>query len=104
MTNEELAAEVLRILGWHSNIRQQAGYRSDSQFVCHWSVAGAMLEKAIKDTGLLPSQWFCPNTDEKLFGVMFEDSNGRSVAQALDSSLSRAINEVCVKVLKNVSN
>jgi hypothetical protein len=71
----------------------------EDELVRDWRVAGALMEKAIKDTGLSPSQWFCPHTNEKLFGVMFEDSHGRSLENAMNGSLPRAIIEACVEAL-----
>lgn len=45
MNDKELADAALKATGWHPEIRNQVGYRGDSQFVNDWRVAGALLEK-----------------------------------------------------------
>ena len=86
MNDQELADKALKAIGWHPEIRKQAGYRGDSQFVRHWDVAGAMMEKALAVSFMTLAA--------VIAAAINMDGNAKS------GSLPRAINEAGVEALK----
>ncbi len=90
MNNQKLAVEVLKVTGWHPDIRKQVGYRGDNQFICDWRVVGAVMEKCLRIViHRMGDGWTVTAINDR--------DEGTTV---FNKSLPRAINEAGVEALK----